>query len=527
MRRHLDRAIAAGALFLLAVAACGHGDAPLRTLTPRPSATALPDPTPTLGEAPMPNMPPTPLVPTPTPVVQSASFDSSVTVSPSLEEQIFQSDAIVRASLLSATAGTETVPSDPGVATTYRSVHELRFTVHEYLKGSGSSEVLVVVRDDDTFVAEEDALSRAQEQMLERNTTWDGLEGVLFLRTAQSYQHRGASGGSQRGTPASASEFTLSNPIVQTPWDYSVDTLSRAWLPEGHARRSSTQSSGSQAQVFIIDGSVSPPAVVSLLDLRSKITELETTLASGAGIDGFRVCIGQKIYRERTYRAGPPWTPRQLEAALASGSAAGTEVHRRHNPYRDPQYHRFWLSGPDMDLFRTLIDDDDSSPDNGYDHTFALARPLPAGGYRVKYNKQHYVYFPCSFVPDSYSEWTVTVTSLLGVLHEAFFDPVAIGNAVGADGTNGVLKPAAFTVGGASATLTGLEWESGTVTMTLSPSASLAGHAIDFIALDGSVSLTLSFDDATQSGGTLTWSLASQPWNDGDLLMLRIRPRAR
>ena len=101
---------------------------------------------------------------------------------------------------------------------------------------------------------------------------------------------------------------------------------------------------------------------------------------------------------------------------------------------------------------------------------------------------------------------------------------MGIGAAVGADGTSGVLKPAAFTVGGASATITSLKWESGVVTMTPNPSASLAGHAIDFIALDGSVSLSLSFDDATQSGGgALTWSVANQPWNAGDKLMLRVR----
>ena len=109
-------------------------------------------------------------------------------------------------------------------------------------------------------------------------------------------------------------------------------------------------------------------------------------------------------------------------------------------------------------------------------------------------------------------------------MHEAFFDPVAIGAGVGADGTNGVLKPAAFTVGGASATITSLKWEAGAVTMELNPSASLAGHAIDFIALDGSVTSTLSFDDATQGGGgALTWSVANQPWNAGDKLMLRVR----
>ena len=115
------------------------------------------------------------------------------------------------------------------------------------------------------------------------------------------------------------------------------------------------------------------------------------------------------------------------------------------------------------------------------------------------------------------------VTTTPDVLHEAFFDPVAIGAAVGADGANGVLKPAAFTVGGASATITSLKWESGAVTMELNPSASLAGHAIGFIDVNGTTTLSLSFDAATQGGGgALTWSVASQPWQAGDLLMLRI-----
>ena len=175
-----------------------------------------------------------------------------------------------------------------------------------------------------------------------------------------------------------------------------------------------------------------------------------------------------------------------------------------------------------MDLFQSGVEDDDTVPDNGYDHTLVLARPLPAGEYHVNDHMQHHDDFPCNFVPDTYSKWTVTVTAPAGTVHEAFFDPVAIGAAVGADSSNGVLKPAAFTVGGASATITSLKWESGVVRM-LNPSASLAGHAIDFIALDGSVSLTLSFDNATQSGGALTWSVADQPWQAGDLLMLRIR----
>ena len=59
--------------------------------------------------------------------------------------------------------------------------------------------------------------------------------------------------------------------------------------------------------------------------------------------------------------------------------------------------------------------------------------------------------------------------------------------------------------------------------MTLEPPASLAGHSLDFIALDGTVSTTLRAADATSNGGTLAWDVASKPWNDGDLLMLRAR----
>ena len=61
--------------------------------------------------------------------------------------------------------------------------------------------------------------------------------------------------------------------------------------------------------------------------------------------------------------------------------------------------------------------------------------------------------------------------------------------------------------------------------LTLSPHVSLADHTLDFIHLDGSVSLSLSVDDATmgEEVGTYSWSLATQPWEEGDLLMVRIR----
>ena len=43
----------------------------------------------------------------------------------------------------------------------------------------------------------------------------------------------------------------------------------------------------------------------------------------------------------------------------------------------------------------------------------------------------------------------------------------------------------------------GLKWENGSVTLTLSPYTALTGVAIDFMPLDGSVSYSLHFKDAT------------------------------
>ena len=120
----------------------------------------------------------------------------------------------------------------------------------------------------------------------------------------------------------------------------------------------------------------------------------------------------------------------------------------------------------------------------------------------------------------------ITVTAPEGTLHEAFFDPVTDGTAVAADDANGALKPATFTdADGTSATIERISWESGTVKLKIIPHTGIAGHAVDFIALDGSVPLSLKVADATADAAndTLSWSVASQPWHDGDELMLRVR----
>ena len=142
--------------------------------------------------------------------------------------------------------------------------------------------------------------------------------------------------------------------------------------------------------------------------------------------------------------------------------------------------------------------------------------------------------------------WTVTVTAPPGTLHELYFDPVTVGTTVAADSTNGVLEPPSFTgADGATSTISSLAWEpsatssgsaSGSVGVEVVASdlnAALDEHILDFIALDGTVSLSLDVFDATvesqpASGTstqthTLTWTVSRQPWTAGDKLMVRIR----
>ena len=455
-------------------------------------------------------------------------------VAPSLEEQIFRSSVIVRASLQSATGAVETVPSDPGVMPTYRPVQELRFTAHEYLKGAGPTELLVVVRAYHTFLTEAAAREQVDFAVARRVTAWDDRQGVLFLETpAQPYTSTGTSDGASgaaESPSAPALQFTQSN-WDQSPWDYSVDTLSRAWLPARDPGGATGQAGDAAGMAFITDGAASPPPEVALTDLRAQIAALDAELRAGAGIEGFRDCILTRIGHERDRRA-EPWTPFQEATTLASGLAAGTEVYRGTKAYRETQYSRWWLSGPDPERFEALIIDDDDMSSNGYDHALVTARPLPAGAYRVHYNWQYSSEIPCGFVPDdTYRDWTLMVTAPAGTVHEAFYDPVVIGAGVGADGSHGALEPTGFTVGATAVTLQRLTWEASQLQFELSAAVPLADHYLDLIALDGSVALRLRLDAAatsvTDAGGQAwRWRACAAPWAAGDQLMLRLHHSA-
>ena len=444
-----------------------------------------------------------------------------------MEEQIYNalrhdSQVVVRASLQSVTAGIEEIPGEGGT-TTYRPMHELRFTVHEYLEGSGPTELLVVARSDEVFSLEHQALAVANYAVSQRTTSWDNQQGVLFVGLTETASDAAGDSGVSGSSATKTAAFSMPHDREQW-WDYTVDTLSRAWLP---AQTAASGAAGSSDDPDLItDGGQSPPPTISLTELKVKIAALKAELKAGEGIPGFEECISGRILRERVYRAEPSGPPINQEA-LASGAAADTMVYGRGNNHQEPKYNNYWLSGPNHGLFRALILDEDESSANGYEHGLAVARPLPAGSYRVHYNSQHYTRIPCNFKPtDAYSVHIVTVTAPSDTLHELFFDPVTVGNAVAADSTSGVLKPRSFTgASGAPATIDKIAWESGMVTIEVTPDDALNGNAIDIIELDGSVSLSLNVADATvdTANDTLSWSVESQPWENGDLLMLRIR----
>ena len=171
--------------------------------------------------------------------------------------------------------------------------------------------------------------------------------------------------------------------------------------------------------------------------------------------------------------------------------------------------------------------DDDDDPSSGHYFHLETVRTLPGGTYQMVEHRQIYDYVPCNYIqPLHQRTFTVTFDAPVGTLHEALFDPATIGTGSGFSSVAGVLHPADFTVGDTPTTITGLKWESGDVTLTLSPHVELSGYTLDFIGRDGSIDPSLSARAATTdtATGTHTWSLAHQPWNTGDQLMLRIGP---
>ncbi len=474
------------------------------------------------------------------PIVEGDSVELPSVSELGLNERVFSADVIFRAKLKSTSSTAELVVASDGGQNLYRGLVHFTFDVSEYLKGSGGTEItafatvdlrsdvieqLIQISADDGYIdwvsidfsnpyhSMESALEAAQKWENDRDRSWDDREAIVM-----AYKIVGESGVSER--------YQLGRMFA-----YDIKSKNKVWLPittPAPTQEISTNdaSSTTEGSRYFLEAPHSGASTsteietISVDEMKSLIRKLDQWLAEGEGDWAYEQCIEETFHDERRVneaRERGESTYVRLDYSLDSGSPVWTTVQATH-----PLQANIWLDGSDKDFFEI------APHSNGVTRT---KRPLPQDIYEFFWNYQDHKFVPCDYIPDiarNTVEFFVSVTAPEGIVHEAFFDPVAIGDAVGADATNGQLKPVEFDVeGGGTRSISSIEWEDGEVTMVLSPSAPSDGYDLDFIGLDGNVTLSLLGAEATVSGGTITWDVATQPWNDGDLLMLRMRTAAR
>ena len=206
--KQLIQLLAPLALCMAFVLGCGGEQPETRPASPQTPASdeaAVSVSTPTLAAPPETNAagsPAPPLVPTPTP--GPLRFTSTVPYGPgvpSLDENIFHADVIAWVRPPTVTGKSKTIPSEAGVAPTYRPFVEFRFEVVEYLKGSGGSALTVESSQRHTYLTDSEALSVAANLTAGRsaapdelppifNSAGDDRGAVVFLRLPEGWQRR-------------------------------------------------------------------------------------------------------------------------------------------------------------------------------------------------------------------------------------------------------------------------------------------------------------------------------------------------
>ena len=467
------------------------------------------------------------LMPTPTPFTPfGGSHDTLGMPAPvfygaaaaPLEKRIYVSDVIVRAKLLSVEAE-DLVDllgrSAQGAKIELPPKVTYHFQALEYLKGTGPSEITVVA------------------SALERNEDWEKGEALLFLNAGASAgetEPGGSDSAARQGAdpPTQTYVFTSSYSLYDDA--FTIESVNPGWLPATSPPQADSSSSGDglpTAGSFATEwdhDTGQPTDFMSLPEIKGAIAWVK-----GDGTAEYDRCVGQAINYmvwNRDWEAyyGAPKAPGHHKVEIASGKGTGITI-TEGSEISSNQYHRFWLTGEDAELFQAIDVDGDTDPANGYKKVVITARPLPAGQYTFSDHSILPWYDPCDFDGEGQLNWTVTAMGPVGTLYEAFFDPAAIGQGVGANSSNGILQPTAITAEGYATEIKSLVWQNGSVTLTLSPYVSLLGQTLDFIAQDGTIALSLPVKSATvnDAAGTLTWTQATRPWSADDRFMLRLR----
>ncbi len=460
-----------------------------------------------------------------------------------VEQKIAYSDTIVRATM--ASFSSEVVVDADGK---HWVAMKFNLNVSEYLKGTGPSSIVAVWVDGWLWDTSAEANDWKATILAQRDAQWDNREAVFFLEGSASGLGKALDRQLER-----ADHFILS---VGDPYAhddrYSLHSRGpRLWLPTVSESAAAGESPDMDDRAYLLAVPRGPPGpsginrttpTITLGNLKKLIVEVAAELNGGDGSAAYQECVKSKYQFEREIRYyhqldGRTSYANEVEhSELVSGEPAGSVVHQRQNYGHYPSDRaKTWFEGSNTGLFSIAQGDTTPYDIDGdgkftavvdgieFTETFTASRPLPTGEYKVNRKEVWAIFLPCNYVL-SY-DWTVTVTAPAGTLHELFFDPVTVGSAVAADAANGTLKPTAFTgAGGASATIGRVAYESGQVKIKVTPVTALASQVVEVIELDGTGSLSLSVADATvdTANNTLSWTVSSQPWEDGDKLMVRI-----
>ena len=411
------------------------------------------------------------LTPSPTQVVPHSRGFISEPVH--LDERIIDSEIIVVASFVSATAGVETISRTPPK---YLPVQVLQFRADEYLKGTGPVQLMVEVPlfpsgnklrssywREDRDTAQSDSVGL----LAERNTAWDDRPGILFLTGPVTPI---ASSGGITGAYTDAYNMTHVKWLEQGSFQYTIDTSSRAWLPASEAGGDGNRGA-SEHNNFIEDAQSNPPMIVTKGDIQTRINEIQAIYDAGDGSAEYKKCVDIMVRHPIVYA---DWTPDQfIDRTHTSGLAAGARVYRRESPdnsgYREGR--TFYYTGDDAELFEVEIFDSDNDLSNGYFFHFNIVRPLPAGEYSAHIHSELASHRPCNFRKTEndggYSVLNLTATAPAGTLHEAFFDPV--------EGGEDEVSPASFSVGGTDTEITGWNGRTGRWSCRLTLTLPLTG----------------------------------------------------
>ena len=474
----------------------------------------------------------------------------------STEELVFLSEIVARVRLVSVEPGSRLY-----LYGQQRPVFVFRFRVVEYLKGSGNDELtvnLIAESPDGPFAGyhytgatpmptpdAEEALRTAKSRLAQRDARWDNREALIFLNPSTipgesgAYEFAGRYATTALYNYAVTSEYNRAwlpatapskDKVADAAIDAALDSSEPHYLTGEPFDTAQPQAPGAVAES--VSPTESSAAAISLSEVKSLIEANDVMLAKGEGVPGYEDCVKEMFEFDADYKESP-LDPYIIERHIPSGQPAGYRLWPNLARYVGSRfYNKWWTAGEDTDLFIIRITDDpDNDPTTGYAHEEVATRPIPKGNYNVFIKAQSASWVPCDYNPEesapAFRDMRITATAPDGVVHESFFDPADMkGGAIGANGSNGVLKPTDFTFNGASVSLDSIRWDSQAVEMRLSPHTRLANHHADFIAPDGSIALRLDFDDASETGAganrALKWNVCVQRWSDGDMLMLRL-----